>query len=144
MGQDSCPFPCSADLTVSCETDHHDRGELDVSTRETETESDSLTELIEEGLAAAGILPTHHRVDQLDKQLRVEIERLIPVVQAQADKLNKGTPEWYSQQRVVDDARRTLQDGPGDGLRSAALQVRELARQCSALAGYATVPGDGR
>ncbi|MCZ4511577.1 DUF6415 family natural product biosynthesis protein [Streptomyces sp. ActVer] len=115
-----------------------------MSTRETEAQPDSLTELIEEGLAAAGILPTHLRVTQLDEQLRVEIERLIPVVQEQADQLNKGTTDWYLQQRVVDDAKRTLQDGPGNGLRSAAMQVRELARQCGALARYAVSPGDGR
>jgi hypothetical protein len=115
-----------------------------VSTKGTEAQPDSLTELIEEGLAAAGILPTHHRVAQLDKQLRVAIERLIPPVQAQADQLNKGTTDWYSRQSVIDDARRTLQDGPGNGLRSAAMQVRELARQCGALARYAASQGDGR
>ncbi|MFD9193009.1 DUF6415 family natural product biosynthesis protein [Streptomyces phaeochromogenes] len=117
-----------------------------MSARETDTtaQPDSLTELIEEGLAAAGILPTHHRVDQLDKQLRVEMDRLLPVVQAQADRLNKGTPDWYLQQRVIDSARRTLQDGPGDGLRSAAMQVRELALQCAALARYADLPGDSQ
>ncbi|MGA6223447.1 DUF6415 family natural product biosynthesis protein [Streptomyces umbrinus] len=115
-----------------------------MSTRETEAQPDSLTELIEEGLAAAGILPTYERVNQLNKQLRTEIDHLIPVVQKQADRLNRGTTAWYSRQRCVDDARRTLQDGLGHGLRSAALQVRELARQCGALARYADSQGDGR
>lgn len=115
-----------------------------MSTRETEAESDSLHELIEDGLAAAGILPTYEHVVELDERLRAEIERLIPVVQAQADKLNRGGTDWFSQQRVIDDARRTLQDGLGQGLRSAALQVHELARQCRALAGYADAPGGGQ
>jgi hypothetical protein len=143
MGQDSCPFLAAAALTVSCERDHHNCGELAVSAREANTSAEpDLNELIDDGLAAAGILPTYEHVVQLDKQLRVEIERLLPVVQAQADRLNRGTTDWFSQQRVIDEARRTLQDGLGQGLRSAALQVHELARQCGALAGFAVSAGD--
>lgn len=114
-----------------------------MSAREAEAsaEPDSLNELIEEGLAAAGILPTYERVNQLNKLLRVEIDRLIPVVQKQADGLNRGTTDWWARQSVVDDAKRVLQDGLGHGLRSAAVQVHELARQCGALARFAA---DGR
>jgi hypothetical protein len=111
-----------------------------VSARETETtpiESDGLDDLIAEGLAAGGILPVYERVLELDEQLRAGLARLIPLVQAQADGLNRGTTDWFSRQRAVDDARRALEDDLGHGLRSAALQVHELARQCGALARYA-------
>lgn len=134
---------CIASYVLVCETDHHDCGELAVSAREAEAsaEPDSLNKLIDEGLDAAGILPPYERVVQLDKQLRAEIDRLLPVVQQQADRLNRGTTDWFSRQSVVDDARRTLREGLGHGLRSAGLQVRELARQCGALARYAHSTG---
>lgn len=111
-----------------------------MSARETDTtptEQTGLAELIDAGLAAGGILPTYDRVLELDEALRAGLATLIPLVQAQADRLNRGTTDWYSRQRAVDDARRVLQDGLGEGLRSAALQVHELARQCGALARYA-------
>ncbi|MGW1614425.1 DUF6415 family natural product biosynthesis protein [Streptomyces sp. NPDC002285] len=92
--------------------------------------------LIEEGLAAAGILPPYERLVELDQLLRVAIGELLPVAQAAADTLNRGTPAWYTCQKAVDEARRTLDGDLGIGLRSAALHVAELARHCYALQGW--------
>ena len=91
--------------------------------------------LIEEGLAATGILPTYERLVELDEQLRAAIEKLLPVAQAKADKLNRGTPEWYARQTAIDEARKALAGNLGAGLRSAAVHVAELARRCYALQG---------
>lgn len=93
--------------------------------------------LIREGLAAAGILPPYERVLELNYQLRTELKRLLPIVQAQADGLNRGTVVWYSRQRVLDETRNVMADGLGSGLRSAALHVHTLARHCQWLADYA-------
>lgn len=91
--------------------------------------------LIEEGLAATGILPPYERLVELDTQLRAAIDTLLPVAQAAADRLNRGTPAWYTRQKAVDEARKALDGNLGIGLRSAALHVAELARHCYALQG---------
>lgn len=91
--------------------------------------------LIKEGLAAAGILPPYERLVELDEQLRAAINEILPVAQQAADKLNRGTPEWYSRQRAIDEARKALDSDLGIGLRSAALHVAELARHCHAIQG---------
>ncbi|MEU8756196.1 DUF6415 family natural product biosynthesis protein [Streptomyces chartreusis] len=91
--------------------------------------------LIDEGLAATGILPTYERLVELDEQLRAAIDKALPVAQAKADELNRGTPEWYSRQTAIDEARKVLAGNLGAGLRSAAMHVAELARRCYALQG---------
>ena len=89
--------------------------------------------LIDEGLAATGILPTYERLVELDTQLRTAIAEAAPQAQAAADRLNRGTREWYSLQSAIDDAHRVLEGDLGAGLRSAAVHVAELARCCHAL-----------
>jgi hypothetical protein len=91
--------------------------------------------LIEEGLAATGVLPTYERLVELDQQLRTAIEGRLPAAQAEANALDHGTREWYTRQSAIDHARRALTSGLGIGLRSAAVQVAELARCCHALHG---------
>jgi hypothetical protein len=91
--------------------------------------------LIDEGLAAPGILPTYERLVELDQLLRAAIVKMLPVAQTAADELNRGTPEWYSRQTAIDEARKVLAGNLGAGLRSAALHVAELARRCYALQG---------
>lgn len=101
------------------------------------TSSRTTRALVHEGLAASGLLPTYERMVELDELLRAELDRLLPMVQAQANSLNHGTTEWYGRQRVLDEARHALAGGLGPGLRSVALQVHRLALHCQWLAGYA-------
>ena len=97
----------------------------------------SLDALVDEGIHAAGILPTRQRCEELDEQLRECLARLIPVVQAQADAMDRGEVAWYGRQRLLDDTAAVLAEGLGLGLRSAALHVHALARCCRGLADYA-------
>lgn len=92
-----------------------------------------LDALIKEGLDATGILPPYGRLVDLDTQLRAAIRRLSRRAQTEADAMDRGTPEWYSLQTAVDNARQALDESLGPGLRSAALHVSELARRCHAL-----------
>ena len=91
--------------------------------------------LVDEALKVTGILPPYDRLVELDGQLRAVISARLLAARAAADRLNRGTREWYSLQSAVDDAARALEGGLGIGLRSAALHVAELARCCHVLRG---------
>ncbi|MHC0432304.1 DUF6415 family natural product biosynthesis protein [Streptomyces sp. O3] len=105
----------------------------------TSTSPRAMVEIIAEGLDATGVLPPYERLVELDELLRAELRRLVPIVQQRTDKLYRGGPQWYGQQRVLDGARHALMNGLGAGLRSAALQVHSLARYARWLAEYAEV-----
>ncbi|MFJ8929195.1 DUF6415 family natural product biosynthesis protein [Streptomyces sp. NPDC102364] len=92
--------------------------------------------LIDEATAATGILPPHDRLVDLAAQLRTELRDLIPVVQARADGMNRGTTDWYSCDRALAGARETLEGDLGVGLRSAALHVASLGRFLGVLDAY--------
>lgn len=93
--------------------------------------------LIAEALTATRIPPTIDRCEHLNAQLRARIAALIPVVQGQADRMDRGHVGWYNRRRLLDHTQATLGQGLGAGLMSAALHVEELARHCRALARYA-------
>lgn len=97
----------------------------------------TLDALITEAFAATRVLPTIRRCEELDRELRAQIERLVPIVQAQADHINRGEPDWYSRQRLLDNTTDALAEDLGSGLMSAAMHVQALARHCAGLARYA-------
>jgi len=111
-----------------------------MTTTDTPTPADGTRALIAEGLAATGLLPTYERVRHLDVRLRAEVERLMPIVQEQADQLYRGDTAWHRRQRLLTSARRVLGEGLGVGLVSAARQVHELAQHCQWLAEYTDAP----
>jgi hypothetical protein len=94
---------------------------------------DGLEALIEECLTVTGILPPYDHLVDLDIRLRAAAETLLPEAQAAADKLNRGTSEWWSRQSAIDYTRQVMADDLGSGLRSAAVHVAELARRCNTL-----------
>ncbi|MHC0430946.1 DUF6415 family natural product biosynthesis protein [Streptomyces sp. O3] len=100
----------------------------------TSTTSPRMSELIAEGLDATGILPPYEHLAELDKALRAELTRLVPIVQRHVDTLWRGAPDWYTQRSVLDGARDALESDLGTGLRSAATRVHQLARYCHWLA----------
>ncbi|MFR9796861.1 DUF6415 family natural product biosynthesis protein [Streptomyces sp. MS06] len=97
-----------------------------------------LDDLIDEGLAAAGMLPTRERCEELNERLRAELHRLMPLVQRRTDRLDRGSTDWYARQTLLDQTRTLLEDDLGPGLRSAAFHVHDLARACRALADWAS------
>ncbi|MFP3992229.1 DUF6415 family natural product biosynthesis protein [Streptomyces sp. E11-3] len=98
--------------------------------RTSEPPISAIREVIEEGLDATRILPPYERLVELDKMLRAELDRLMPIVQQHTDTLDPGTVQRYGQQCVLDDTREVLARDLGVGLRSAAVQVHRLARHC--------------
>jgi len=100
--------------------------------------SDTLDTLIDEALAAARILPTRERCEHLNRELRAALAQLMPAVQAQADRIDRGDVAWWVRQRAIDGTANTLTEDLGPGLVSAASHIHTLARHCRALADYAT------
>lgn len=95
--------------------------------------ADELRTLLDEAQNAVDSLPSYPRILQLDEQLRALLGQLLLEVQEHTDTLWRGDIQWDHQQRVIDHARTALEDGLGDGLRSAALHVHTLARHCQLL-----------
>ncbi|WP_141753677.1 DUF6415 family natural product biosynthesis protein [Streptomyces luteocolor] len=94
--------------------------------------------LIDEACAASRDLPTPQRLVELDGLLRTQLGRLAPIVQRQADGLNRGTRDWWNRQRAVDATRNALREPCCDGsaLLPAAMLVAELGRRLHELDGY--------
>lgn len=92
-------------------------------------DSDEIARLIDEALGATGILPPMDRLTELDQLLRVEIERLIPVVQRQADAAPLRSREWYKLIQAAERAEDTLRYQVGAAPLVGAIHVAELARR---------------
>lgn len=92
-------------------------------------DADDVAHLIEEALGATGILPPMARLEELDKLLRAEIERLVPVVQRQADATPLRSREWYMLIQAAERAEDALQYQIGAAPLAGAIHVGELARR---------------
>lgn len=101
------------------------------------TDATTTPELISEALAAAGLLPPLERLAELDDQLRTRLATLTPVVQKQADELNRGTTAWYSRARALQATRNALTEPLSGDRRYAAMQAAELGRRLNELSNYA-------
>ncbi|MEU7400022.1 DUF6415 family natural product biosynthesis protein [Streptomyces sp. NPDC044948] len=97
-------------------------------TQQQPVDADAAADLIAEALGATGILPPMSRLEELDKALRGEIERLVPVAQRQADAAPLRSRTWYAliqaAERAEDAARYQIGAAPLAG----AIHVGELAR----------------
>lgn len=83
--------------------------------------------------ATAAVLPQYQDLVELEQLLRGHLGLLLPSAQASTNRLNRGTVLWHLRQTTIDRAWRALAEGMGDGLRSAAVHVQELARVCQFL-----------
>lgn len=97
------------------------------------TDAEVIRTTIERARAKCSVLPQYQELVELEQLLRRHLELLLPDAQASTDRLNRGTVLWYQRQRTLDRIRRVYAEGMGDGLRSAALHVQELARSCQFL-----------
>ncbi|MER8004737.1 DUF6415 family natural product biosynthesis protein [Streptomyces sp. NPDC094149] len=95
----------------------------------------TLDDLIAEGLAATGILPTIDRCKQLRDDLVREVRPLIDEVRQQQSYLPAHTIDWQRCETALLQAQAALCGGLGLGLRSAALHVHTLAEAAHALRG---------
>ncbi|WP_372344777.1 DUF6415 family natural product biosynthesis protein [Streptomyces sp. KL116D] len=97
-------------------------------TQHTPASEAARTALIEEAEAATGILPPHATLVGLEERLRAEIQAAVDIVRIQADRLNRGTTDWYQRDCALAEARHATEEGLGAGLRSAAVHVARLGR----------------
>ncbi|MFF7729389.1 DUF6415 family natural product biosynthesis protein [Streptomyces sp. NPDC008001] len=99
-------------------------------------DSSRIREDTEQAFACHAVLPTYQELIALEGRLRRHIRELTPVVEAQAAAMD---PEWTGhavRRSLLTRAERTLAEGPGDGLLSAAEHACALARVCRALLGH--------
>lgn len=92
--------------------------------------------LVDEAIAATGLLPPLERLEELNEQLRAILVDLAPVVQAQADGLNRGATAWDRRARALRGTRNALAEEFSGDRRYAAMQVAELGRRVHELSGY--------
>jgi hypothetical protein len=81
----------------------------------------------------------------LAAELRAHLDMLLPAAEQHLNTLWRGDPLWYSRRTTLDDIRRLLEAGLGDGLKSATRHVRDLACACRKLLGWlgdASEPAD--
>ncbi|WP_411091374.1 DUF6415 family natural product biosynthesis protein [Streptomyces sp. 049-1] len=86
-----------------------------------------VSELIAEALGATGILPPMARLEELDRLLRAEIERLVPVATRQADAVPLRSREWYALVQATERAEDAMQYQIGAAPLAGAIHVGELA-----------------
>lgn len=98
---------------------------------------DALVALLAEAFIAARTLPASDRRAELDVQLRAEAGRLMPLVQAQADRLNRGTCAWYSRDKALSDTRDALATPLSASSLAACSGLAQLARSVRVLGEYA-------
>ncbi|MFZ3558179.1 DUF6415 family natural product biosynthesis protein [Streptomyces sp. BH055] len=98
---------------------------------------DGLHELLGEAFAAPRERPDLKRRTELDLGLRNELRRLIPLVQAQIDRINHGTRAWYSRDKALYDAHDELKQGLSPSPLAGCLRLTALARSVRALDQFA-------
>jgi hypothetical protein len=92
-----------------------------------------LAELIAEGLAATGVLPTIQRCEELRDALIRGMRPLIDEVRRRQGCEPPGTAAWQLCEDALLRAQGALCGGMGLGLRSAALHVATLAEAAQGL-----------
>ena len=99
----------------------------------TPIDADTVRSTIARVSETRAVLPQYQDLVNLQQLLRGHLRLLLPLAQARANRLNRGSTLWYQRQTTIDRARLALDEGMGDGLRSAALHVQELSRHCEFL-----------
>ncbi|MGC0211935.1 DUF6415 family natural product biosynthesis protein [Streptomyces levis] len=95
--------------------------------------ADPVPALIAEAFEAGRRYWPHERYVGLDKRLREEVERLVPIVQRRADRTPSRSRQWYASTNAIDAAQDALGFQMGTGPLAASLHVAELARRIIAL-----------
>ncbi|MZD09887.1 hypothetical protein GTW43_33110 [Streptomyces sp. SID5785] len=102
-----------------------------------ETAAGGVAALLNEAGAAPRTRPGAARRTELDHRLRAELRRLVPLVEAQAAELNRGTREWYSRDKALEVACDALTTGLSPSSLAACLKLTALARAVRTLDEYA-------
>ncbi|MGW6268492.1 MULTISPECIES: DUF6415 family natural product biosynthesis protein [unclassified Streptomyces] len=90
-----------------------------------------------EALTAHRTLPARERLVELDRELRAELAHFMPLVQRQADDLNRGTIAWNMRVHALNASRNALACELSMSSLHAAMDVAELGRRLRELVGYA-------
>lgn len=91
-------------------------------------DADQASHLIAESLAATGILPPMTRLEELDRALRSEIQRLVLLVQRRTDAKLQGARDWYRLVQAAERAGDTLNLQMDTAPLAGAIHVAHLAR----------------
>lgn len=98
---------------------------------------DRIALTLDRALAHRLVLPPYEELADLEQLLRGHIQLLVPIVQADTDRMPRGIPAWEQRQATLDVVPHLLGHGLGEGLMSAAsVHVHELGRCCRFLLDY--------
>ncbi|WP_329583157.1 DUF6415 family natural product biosynthesis protein [Streptomyces sp. NBC_01361] len=98
---------------------------------------DRIPALLADAFSANQDRPDRRAREQLSLELRSEIRRLLPKVQAQMDSLTPRTRAWYARDTAIDAARDELSKGLSPSTLAACLTITELGRRLRALDEFA-------
>lgn len=73
----------------------------------------------------------YEELTELEELLRGHIQLLLPAAEAAVAELWRGSVQWYDGSTRLSNIRRHLEQGLGDGLRSAQRHVAHLAHSCT-------------
>ena len=93
-------------------------------------DTETIQARIQRAATVTAVLPQYQDLVVLEQLLRGHLNLLLPIAQEHTDRLDRGSAQWHRQQTTIDRARRTLAEGMGEGLMSAAAHVQELSRSC--------------
>jgi hypothetical protein len=102
-------------------------------------DANEISQLIAAALGATGVLPPMSRLEELNRVLRAEVERLAPLVHRQADDEPLQSRAWYRLIQTAERAQDTLNFQMGTAPLSGAIHVAELARRVQELRGVVVV-----
>ncbi|MGY0023770.1 DUF6415 family natural product biosynthesis protein [Streptomyces sp. YJ-C3] len=102
-----------------------------------QTEASRLRRLLDDAGSAPRKRPSPEQRSKLDIALRAEIRRLMPLVQTQADRLNRGNRAWYSRDRALADAAEELKQGLSPSSLAGSLRLAALGRMVRTLDQFA-------
>ncbi|MFE1849829.1 DUF6415 family natural product biosynthesis protein [Streptomyces sp. NPDC059489] len=90
---------------------------------------DPVADLIVEAFDAGQSMPPHERLVDVDKLLREEIGRLIPLARDHTARAEERSRTWYALTSAADSAEYACRFELGSGRLAGALHVAELARR---------------
>ncbi|MFE2736219.1 DUF6415 family natural product biosynthesis protein [Streptomyces sp. NPDC059349] len=98
---------------------------------------DRIPALLADAFSANQDRPDPQSRQRLSLEMRFEIRRLLPKVQAQMDSITARTRAWYARDTAIDAAREELAKGLSPSSLAACLTITELGRRLRVLDEFA-------
>ncbi|MYT68286.1 MULTISPECIES: DUF6415 family natural product biosynthesis protein [unclassified Streptomyces] len=97
----------------------------------------SIPDLLQAALGAVRDRPDDALRARIDLELRVEVRRLLPLVQAQMDATTPRTRAWHARDKAIDTARQELARPIGPSPLAAGIALADLGRSMRTLDEFA-------